>query len=430
MSTVAAVRPLLHPATRTGSPGVGSNEALATRLLAQLFWLVLLVPNPAGTVFMNQYAFVLVAFLALMYFRIRLRTRQRWHSLCWVSALSGMVAVYAYLPSLIAYSDTSLTDVFQIARELYPFGVLFGAGMVWSQIRISTGRVFIRRLVACYLVLTVAALLLQTQSITFREILFKYYYSHGDEEFYRGHMERRPTLTAGNPNLLAFMTVCITVCGIAMRTVSTARALGLLALASITIVWTWSRTGIIVWFVGLQSVLILQRRDLAIYALLATVLVAGAIVILQPPAVMDLIDSFQDRYFEQHASLSARQENWSTLLTSSEFQANWLIGAGPQTSSLRVVDSWYVLILYRYGVLGLTATLLYLSLIVSYMVRRLADHRQRDAAVMGLSLIVVFLVGAIPMAPSVTPRSCTMFFALLGAVCMRPDPPTTPGARP
>lgn len=431
MSTLIAVRPLIQPATGGWSRSARSNESLATRMLSQLFWLVFLVPNPAGTVFMNQYAYALVAFLGWMLLRIRMRmrTRDRWHPLCWIAALSAAAAVYAYLPSLLATPNTTLLDVFQIARELYPFGVLFGAGMAWSQVRISTGRVFIRRLVACYLVLTVAALLLQMQSVTFREILFKYYYSHGDEDFYRGHMERRPTLTAGNPNCLAYMTVCVTVCGVAMRTVSTARALGLLALASVAIIWTWSRTGIIVWLAGLQCVLLLHRRDLAIYSLIAVIIVAGTVIIVQPTAVMELIVSFHDRYFEQHASMSARQENWISLLNSPEFRNNWLIGAGPSTSSLRVVDSWYVLILYRYGALGLTVTLLYLSAMVIFMMRRLSDYRQRDAAVMGLALVVVFLVGSIPMAPSVTPRLCTVFFALLGAVCMRPDPPATSGVR-
>src|SRR5690606_1129828 len=122
-----------------------------------------------------------------------------------------------------------------------------------------------------------------------------------------------------------------------------------------------------------------------------------------------VIEKLADR-FSSLSSFYERQEIWRTLLGSREFQQNWIFGVGPASAFLEVCDNWYLLVLYRYGVVGAGLTGLFMVFIAGTAVMMLQVPERRTLGVLALTALLAFAVSGLAMVPSAVPRIAAVFW--------------------
>jgi hypothetical protein len=262
-------------------------------------------------------------------------------------------------------------------------------------------------------------LALQACSTFISDIFFRYYYIETSDDNMRGYMLDRPGLTFGNPNALGFAIAIVALSGIAMRVVSVRESILLALAAGTCILWTASRTAMFAFLVSLLWIVCVNRPRVIVYGSL----LIGLCALFKFAGVNwgdELLNDMYLRFFAESSSLDERHFIWTQLLQGADFRLNWVLGVGPHTTGVYVFDSAYVLMLYRYGVVGLLTMIAWNGWLIGSSLKYFRYPALRDIAVQRISLVIALLVASYSMAPLTDPKLCTLFYLLLSATCMRP----------
>lgn len=397
------------------------RQCAALKRMGWLTALTLALPALPTTSLRNTYAFALAAYAILAAWRTGvlatgLSRIRRWAIVCGLS--SGAV----YTVSLLAFSlQPTPKDYFVVFRETYPYLMFFATAGLWDCIVPREREHLLLKIAWVYLGVTVIGFLLQ-EFVPFVAdlMLYAYHIQATEGEGVRGFMMTRPGLTFGNPNNLGYASTLVGLVGVAIRQPGKWRTPLSTVVASLCIFWTFSRTALLVWCVVLTIVALYFRPKLLLYAGLAlsAFLIAYTFCGLSESG---FVQRWEERLFVDHSALEERQDLWESLLGSSMWRQNWLFGVGPDTESVEVFDSAYITYLYRYGLVGLIAALLWPvgCLFYGCLLHRSGSHE--SASFITLAITIASLVASYAMVPNGEPRLAALTAILLGSISMGPE---------